>query len=280
MTRYWGQNIIIIGAQATAPGSTPKLPDALQAQYESMTQDVVRLIAATPAGRIVINAINGARGSVTIRPMPPASNYNSITIPNTPAAANAKTRDPLPMCGNTACTGAGSDITIFYSPSMWFDPLNEDAVAGGGNYLPDDVLFHEFVHALRGMLGLWDLSLILQFDNIEDFYAITLTNIYLSLNHRGGSMRGSHAQHWEPLSVLITDKSYYVRYFDHIDLLSRRMPKLFSDIAAFPTGWNPLRASGEVAEATQRLFSPSFGQFDLLSTPPSLGGPANVIPLR
>src|SRR5262249_12057975 len=138
--------------------------------YEFNTQEVLRKIQGTQVGAILIQRINSlsqtAAFTVTIRPL----NEKAIGLTRTFAADE-----------NAARPGhGGSSATIWYDPTTW---THADAKVGydpANFYQPDDVLFHELVHALRILRGMIDLVPIRDWDNVEDLYAILLTNIYLS----------------------------------------------------------------------------------------------------
>ena len=114
--------------------------------------------------------------------------------------------------------GLGSDSLIRYSPDVWwyldarrlgFDANRHSYVQVAPNeryYLgedkrscePDDILFHEMFHAYRQMQGLWTNDrLDDDFGRKEEFFAVVVTNIYVS--ERNGStpqreLRGNYAR--------------------------------------------------------------------------------------
>jgi hypothetical protein len=98
-------------------------------------------------------------------------------------------------------TGEGADALINFDPDK-FGPYREDpsthvvtGTAGqtGPAANPDEVLFHEMVHASRVLNGVLDLrSVSGEYENRDDFLAVTLTNIYLSEKSPGAPLRTGH----------------------------------------------------------------------------------------
>jgi hypothetical protein len=74
-------------------------------------------------------------------------------------------------------TGGGTDVDLHFSPELF-------AAGTGPSSQPDEVLFHEMLHALREMQGEFDQVPTgpqdKLYDNVEEFLAILMTNIYVS----------------------------------------------------------------------------------------------------
>jgi hypothetical protein len=101
-------------------------------------------------------------------------------------------------------TGLGSDVEIHYNPHPPAGPISTCPDDGrkwtngcplyeGADHGKDDQLFHELVHAVRELRG--EFNQILTWDkdwmNEEEFFAVLLTNIYLS--ERGKkNLRGNY----------------------------------------------------------------------------------------
>jgi hypothetical protein len=88
-------------------------------------------------------------------------------------------------------TGAGSNSVIWYTAGMWAEKRRPS----GPGYQPDEVLFHELVHASRQLRGVMnEMPVNKGYDDIEEYLAVVLTNIYLS--DKGQDVfRGSHRWH-------------------------------------------------------------------------------------
>jgi len=86
-----------------------------------------------------------------------------------------------PLPGTLRGTGVGTDAFIFFRRQDW------DGSDGPGT-LPDEVLFHEMVHALRMMGGKSCTRApvgLPQYQTEEEFFAILLANIHVSEKAQG-----------------------------------------------------------------------------------------------
>jgi len=96
-------------------------------------------------------------------------------------------------------TGEGANVTIHYHPLTWL--LSSFRTGLVGNLMPDDVLVHELVHALRMMSGMVlpiNLNVLdhtRRWGNTEEFYGVLVANIYISernsIEQRGQPLRGN-----------------------------------------------------------------------------------------
>lgn len=119
---------------------------------------------------------------------------------STPKGERQLNNDGDPLVGTKLGTGAGANAFILFRRADWM--VNRGPGSG-----PDEVLFHELVHAIRFMegkdlsrrpLGLSVANLkgsyVEPYDNEEEFFAILLSNIYISEKAAGKSVPlvGSH----------------------------------------------------------------------------------------
>jgi hypothetical protein len=86
---------------------------------------------------------------------------------------------------NRKGTGRGSDAEIFFSP--------ERLRLGGPGMNPDEVLFHEMVHAVRAIQGVSTSTFKMGggYDNAEEFAAVVVTNVYMS-EKKQTALRANH----------------------------------------------------------------------------------------
>jgi len=253
MSHYWGQNIIIDGSRIREEFEDPlptlgppnmvvrdtTNPKAIS--YESQTQDVLRQMEKTTVGGMLIREINSSPHNLTIRPLNQRASLDQTRT--------IWSDQSLPGQRAASAGGGGTDVTMWYEPTAWSTPSAKRSIDPANHFHADDVLFHELVHALRMMLGLMDLSKIREWDNIEDLFAIMLTNIYNSSNNRDGDLRGDHAV---PFRVLgnsylrpteqIDEADFYARYSTDIDRLSLSLLDFCSGVSRVSCRWNPLRA--------------------------------------
>jgi hypothetical protein len=89
--------------------------------------------------------------------------------------------------------GGGSNSDVSYTPIMFTRYCNQHKTGHRSGAQPDEVLFHEMVHATRQMRGLLNpLPLGFLYDTDEEFFAIVLANIYASETGRPIDIRSDH----------------------------------------------------------------------------------------
>lgn len=126
-------------------------------------------------------------------------------------------------------TGIGADVMIAYSPEQWLSPSRPKAPGVD----PDEVLFHELVHASRQLRGVMlRYPVAGGWGNEEEYLAIILTNLYLS--EKGKPLRAGHAgaprkRHEVKVSAGGASASFYV--FDPLpkDYMLMKDPDAFYD---------------------------------------------------
>jgi len=260
MSRYWGPNIIIEGATIREEFEDP-LPtmgppfvvvrDTINpkvAVYEYETQRVLAQIEKTAVGGMLIRQINSSPHKLTIRAL---NERASLDKTRTIWADQGMTGQQQASKG-----GGGTDVLMWYESAVWGKPSAKSSIDPANHFRADDVLFHELVHALRMMLGLMDMSIIRGWDNIEDLFAIMLTNIYNSSNNRNNDLRGDHGV---PFRVLgnsplrpkeqIDEQGFYTMFSTDIDRLWYSLQNLCIGISQVSCRWNPLRARVKAAQS-------------------------------
>jgi hypothetical protein len=83
-------------------------------------------------------------------------------------------------------TGRGADGSIIFS-------LERIATIIGAAAQKEAILLHEIVHAIRATWGTESEDPVPGYDDIEEFYSITLSNMYVSSAYPGSSFRGDHS---------------------------------------------------------------------------------------
>ena len=164
---------------------------------------------------------------------------------------------PIPNLygGRETGTGAGASVVIYYSVGTWTDALYTDVSVGGAGFQPDEVLFHELVHATRIIRGK-KTSVTVEgrpnFGNIEEYFATVIANIYLS--EKGKDLRGAYApdsadppKDWS----VMKDQDGFYRNNDGLsmppdrlmDTFQRTQMLFYHDLARLPTPprFNPVR---------------------------------------
>jgi len=159
-------------------------------------------------GQALLKAIQAQGFDVLIRPWPdkvnPGANTGSSSFEDALASTpkgrqllncgRGNSGEPISQNGQPVLgTGGGS------SPIIQFSPEASQQIRGPGKE-PDEVLFHELAHAYRRTRGVLLCERMgppydnpkEKWDNIEEFFAILIANIYRSESRRQG-LRGDHA---------------------------------------------------------------------------------------
>lgn len=113
---------------------------------------------------------------------------------------------------------------------------------------PDEVLYHELVHAQRGAARIHDPSRLgsdlSRYTNMEEFLAVVLANVYISNKGKGG-LRAGHNGH-EPLEKnLAGSVSFYKSSPEVLAIITRFSkddPFFYQRISDVKTGFNPFWA--------------------------------------
>ena len=187
--------------------------------YEKSVTELLAAIRKNPVGDIIVRGIEAINKDLTIVPYNAGKaavlgDCNASTRPADARAAahegisgdlpgesgwyrgdpnNPYARMPYDGTNRTRATGTGSDVQIFFSPET-----SGKSGCGGGRYgsLPDEVLLHEMVHALRAMQGKRNPvpteGGLKGYDNEEEFLAVVVTNVYMSANNKT-QLRADHA---------------------------------------------------------------------------------------
>jgi hypothetical protein len=148
--------------------------------------------------------------------------------------------------------GKGSNVLIHYNPDEC-KALVAEAQRKRTPYVGmdlDEALFHEMLHALRGLQGLKsDLHLtggyeIEAYQTVEEFFAILLTNIYMA--EKGQTQLRRNHLGWDPLPTSLNTSVKFLSDRDNvlwIKYLWHQETELFYKISRVVTlnDFNPLR---------------------------------------
>jgi hypothetical protein len=262
--RNWGANIVIdagspratsaptaASAAAGKPAAARAVGVAADEGYEQRIEAVLRQIAGNPVGRILLGAFDNLHNKVFLRP-PAAAGPRSLEQPADSIDRSASRR------------AAARELTLRYDPTR-LDPVAMQLPNPGHDWRADDMLFHECVHALRQVMGVWRRTPMAEWRDREEFYAALLTNIYLWQGGRQSDMRGDHAAIFKPMAESLRyaysadardnlGRGFAAKYNDEILALRNEMFGLYMEIAKLPFGWNPLRE-------TERHWNPGHGHY-------------------
>jgi hypothetical protein len=222
----------------------PAIPTDAQKEtarrYEDWIQSLVNTISRAVSGWWILSEIASSSHNVIVKPWVPdkrktdAENkprlpYGDPTSYPDSSPAGKATGKPvdhplgpneMPPRPDFAGTGHGSDFVIRFTP-WWF--IQHPA---GPAYDPDELLLHELVHAMNSAKGVLRLSGGAPglFDNLEEFCAILMTNIYSAQTHR--NLRRDHDGHQLLPQALCNDQAFYTKYADYVDSVYKYHPQL------------------------------------------------------
>jgi hypothetical protein len=122
----------------------------------------------------------------------------------------------------------GADADIDYSPELWGQSTNRWGINGPGT-APDDILFHELVHATRDLKGVASkekLHANRLFPSVEEYIAVVLTNIYISETKPLARLRGGYGDaHTFPT---LAHPERFLDNLDHLVPSPRQLLQTFS----------------------------------------------------
>jgi hypothetical protein len=225
--RYWGKNIAITGdwmmaSSARDDDNLSPNPDARG--FEERMQSVFRLVQSNPVGEIVLNALNAAPHSVSVRPVAEGAVNKLSARPI--SDDNALETDK----GSPSAAGRGSDVVIWFKSTA--------VTIGGHVYRADDGLLHECVHALRQARGRWRATALAGWDNQEEMYASMIANIYASSDNRNGDMRSTHAKAFSAMNQ--SEFDFQAQFHSQILDFRTAMYDVYDRLASVKASWNPL----------------------------------------
>ena len=210
------------------------------ANYEDKVVAILANLDRPGVGRIVLEALPQAKRAVVV---PILARLESATgacaMPQDQAAAGPQ-RNGLP--------GAGSNALLPFNPEGG-QACQANPQAGGCISMGrDELMLHELVHALRQMRGLWETIAVnapdQAFDDSEEFYAIVLTNIFMSANGQT-RLRKDHHDTTNPLPERWGDSAKFLsnpmnRRWTHA-LCTSELPDVALKVKELEAPFNPIR---------------------------------------
>jgi len=151
-----------------------------------------------------------------------------------------------PMVG----TGNGSNVSIHFTPGMW-GYGNICAAPVGPGSSPSQVLFHEMAHGYREMRGhlfrLATLGTSRPYDNREEFFAIVLSNVFISDPTNPAVNRTLRSDHWgfSPLPAAQSTSRGFLAHRPNTVMLKQQAaeePNLVTDLKRVGGPFNPFKA--------------------------------------
>lgn len=160
--------------------------------------------------------------------------------------------------GAGACNATAADATIIeagkarvrFTPTMWQSGgvcLATPEFAPGVGMGDDEVLLHELLHAFRKVRGTFNNIALKKpdkaYDNIEELFAILISNIYISENGKT-KLRKDHAGFAELPAKWATSETFMrdPDFFHWIEYFWLTEKPLTASLAASSAPFNPFRA--------------------------------------
>jgi hypothetical protein len=224
--------------------------------------NLLEQISKVPAGRALLAEFTGGVNKVRIRPdvafmysgdaKPESYIENVSAFKNMIRAGmpilNVQTDKPA---NDATGKPMGSGLGVGESPRLNFSPeafqKGSPSKLSGPGTEPDEILFHELVHALRQIKGLMaTLSVNQNYLNEEEYLAIVISNIYIRSARKSADLRGDHRRsvlkdpdHFldNPQGVNLTQRVLLERFYNWQPKLFDRLAKLSDADANF----NPVK---------------------------------------
>lgn len=243
--QYKNYSVKIDGASLLQDALSPFANFESVAAYEAAVKDTLDTITkrANGVGQTILDAL--------------PKNKTLVIVPYETSAIHG------------VCNATASDATILesgnarvrFTPAIWIPGgVCKTAVGNGLGADSDEVLLHEILHAYRKLRGTYNKMPLSQpdksYDNIEEFFAIVISNIYMSENGKT-KFRKDHAgfdelpAKWATSETFIRDKDNFLwlEYF-----WGTERP-LTSMLAFSSARFNPFKAYKNWLESKGRMMN-------------------------
>ena len=217
-------------------------------QWFTTTENLLRKIAGSKSGQALLQAISDSGFWVTIQPL----NWTECNAHGAPYSEVQKTRIFKAI--------VKFDPGVFAKGSHCFEAKLGTKYNRGG--LPDEVLFHELVHAMRACTGtrnkqpisggLW------RYGDTEEFFAVVVTNIYISEGAKQGSsgIRGGERGKIPLESYFSNSLCFFAsstQILPRMKEFKKMHEQLFTDLSMVKAGFNPIKAMLEFPKAVENI---------------------------
>jgi hypothetical protein len=211
-------------------------------QYRFAVELTLSRIEASYTGKALLSAIKMTEKAIQIIPWPDETICNADASPKDYRAATPSNQYPLaydnvkqnytyqPMGEPSRLrsmfhlplepaqgTGMGSDGIVRFTPTMWGFGAKGDCAqyVGGSGASPSQILFHELAHAYRSARGTFyarpTIGTGSGYDNMEEFFAIVLSNVLATdptFSTANRTLRADHSAFLPLAANLSTSKSF------------------------------------------------------------------------
>lgn len=210
---------------------------AQAANWEVAVRAEILKIAGSDAGKALLNSLKWHGKWIVI------THYN----PTAADPLNAYTFEKL----GAARDGRAYGALIEFSPHIYYPRVRHIPASPNGDQ-PDEVLYHELVHAFRRSSSkrnrVESAGGLIDYDSNEEFYAILSTNIYISdlTNRRKTGLLRDHKIGANPLEAALARSFEFFRSstnaFAMVDQFAKDNPGFSGAMAKVKAPFNPLAA--------------------------------------
>ena len=222
--------------------------------WEKGVEAQLRKIEGTNAGRAVLDTIKETGWWVRVAPHARHISCNAHGFGGMGAIASGP-GDPRKYGGAVVY-----DPAVYTAGSHCFRIKSGKGHKNGGR--PDEVLYHELIHALRGGLGLNDPKPLsgglFRYGNEEEFFAVVITNVYISDNTNASSSglrKGHHGK--APLEERLARSLCFFysspKVLPLLTMIKDKQKKFFDRLADVDAVFNPFQAMRDVPKAVEAV---------------------------
>ncbi len=150
-----------------------------------------------------------------------------------------------------AAKGGGSDVDIYFTPGGGDD---EACSKGSGLCadLPDEILLHEMVHALRMMQGVFNpVPTTGRYKNEEEFLALVIANVYISKKKGNKLLRPDYQLRYGPMKSPLNTSDGFLKDDENkriLEYYASAWQPIFGQLGAVDTDFNPFRPFNKTAQ--------------------------------
>jgi hypothetical protein len=226
-------------------------------RWENKVDRIITLLSKRHVSWTVMKTLSDSGRTVTIVPRQDSEETcNSTTYPESQQDA-ARTRVEAQDCseppvGDNLGTGKGTSVKITFSPEDW---QKGGCYKGGAGRDGDEILLHEFCHAMRYATGQSNscFASFAGFGSYEEFLAVVITNVFSSetgrmlrrdrWGHQPLPRKSILYRNGKPCEVELHDAREFCNWFrPQLEELKRYHPGLVLRLKSLNwIKWNPFR---------------------------------------
>jgi hypothetical protein len=199
--------------------------------YETEVISLLKSVSRTRVGMYVLYEVKNSGFTLTIKP--PQKSLRLVDAQANPNNGHPTVKGSKPICarsGTSPLEYLPGDYNTASGTFIQIEPF----------FGADDTLVHELFHKARMLQGKACVnSTNDSYENLEEFFAITVTNIYLSEIGKNSKLRGGHSLLFEKLRLNSFD--FFMKYDPRLLTLKQEMPKFYEFISTVKCDFNPIK---------------------------------------